>query len=66
MEKTTNNEARYDIVRMFTREYALGMGIKQERVAFNLTWEQAEIEKDNMNLYHLDDCTSHFFIEASL
>ena len=55
-------EARYDVVRKFTSEYAQGMGMRYERVIFNLSWEQANNEKENMNLYHLDDCTDCFFI----
>ena len=63
--KAPSSQARYDVVRKFTSEYARGMGRRYERVVLNLTWEQAEIEKNNMNMYHLDDCTDCFYIEAS-
>ena len=63
--KAPSSQAKYDVVRKFTSDYAMGMGIRYERVVFNLTWEQAENEKDNMNMYHLNDCTDCFFIEAS-
>ncbi len=63
--KAPSSEARYDVVRKFTSEYARGMGRRYERVVLNLTWEHAEIEKDSMNLCRLDDCTDYFFIEPS-
>ena len=58
-------EPRYNVVRKFTNEYAKGMGIRYERVAFNLSLADADKEKENMNLYHLDDCTDYFFVELS-
>jgi hypothetical protein len=58
-------EPRYNVVRKFTSEYAKGMGIRYERVAFNLSLADADNEKENMNLYHLDDCTDYFFVELS-
>ena len=59
------NETKYDVVRKFVREYAIGMGIYKEIVIHNLTWNDAEQEKNNMNLNHLDDCTEYFYIENS-
>lgn len=61
----TNTQARYDVVRKFTTEYAMGMGRRYERVMFNLSWEEAETQKEMMNLYHLDECTEYFFTEYS-
>jgi hypothetical protein len=63
--KKPTTEARYDVVRKFVIEYAIGMGKRYERVLFNLTWEQAEEEKNLMNLMHLDDCTEYFYIEST-
>lgn len=63
--KKPSSQAKYDVVRKFVKEYARGMGIRCEIVVFDLTWEEAEIQKDNMNMYHLDDCTDYFYIEAS-
>jgi hypothetical protein len=65
MKNSKTNGAMYDVVRKFTSEYARGMGIRYERVLFNLTWEEAELQKDLMNLYHGDDCTEYFYIEPS-
>ena len=64
--KMPKNEARYDVVRKFVTEYSIGMGQKYERIMFNLTWSEAEEHKDMMNMYHLDDCTECFYIEATL
>jgi hypothetical protein len=63
--KMPSNEAKYDIVRKFVTEYAMGMGKRYERVLFNLTWQDAETLKEQYNLYHLDDCTAYFFIEPT-
>lgn len=63
--KEPKSEARYDVVRKFVKEYAIGMGQRYERVEFNLTWEQANIVKDNMNLSQIDDLTDYFYIEPS-
>lgn len=66
--KTTNianKEAKYDIVRKYVKEYALGMGKFYEIEMTNLTWEQANQYKDDLNLYHLDDITDYFYINAS-
>lgn len=63
--KAPKNEVRYDVVRKFVKEYAIGMGQRYEIVDFNLTWEQANIVKDNMNLSQIDDLTEYFYIEPS-
>jgi hypothetical protein len=63
--KLPKNTARYDVVRKFVPEYVVGMGRKYERVMLNLSWEDANQQKDMMNLYHLDECTDYFYIEAS-
>ncbi len=60
-----DNGTRYDVVRKFDSEYAMEIGKRYERVLFNLSWEDAETEKNNMNLYHLDDLTACFYIEQS-
>ena len=61
----TTNEARYDVVRKFVSDFAMGMGIQYERIMFNLTWDEAEQYKQEMNLYHLDDCTEYYYIEST-
>jgi len=58
-------EARYDVVKLFTTEYKRGMGRSKEIVLDNLNWEEANIHKDMMNIYHLDDTIQHFYIESS-
>jgi hypothetical protein len=58
-------EAKYDIVRKYVKEYALGMCKSYEIEMTNLTWEQANQYKDDLNLYHLDDITDYFYINAS-
>jgi hypothetical protein len=58
-------EAKYDIIRKYVKEYALGMGKSKEIEMINLTWEQANQYKDDLNLYHLDDITDYFYINAS-
>lgn len=57
--------ATYDVVRLFTNEYRRGTGQSQEIVIHNTSWEDANAHKDTMNAYHLDDCTQHFYVEAS-
>jgi len=59
-------ETRYDIVKKFTSEYRRGMGISKEIVMDNLSWEEANIQKDMMNMYHLDDTVACFYIETSM
>ena len=63
---TKSNEARYDVVRKFVKEYAVGMGRSKERVMYDLSWDEAEAHKDSMNMYHLDDCTEYFYIESAI
>jgi uncharacterized protein (DUF3820 family) len=63
---TKSNEARYDVVRKFVKEYAIGMGRSKERVMYDLSWDEAEAHKNNMNMYQLDDCTEYFYIESAI
>ena len=63
---TKSNEARYDVVKKFVKEYAIGMGISKERVMYDLTWDEAEQHKNDMNMCHLDDCTEYFYIESAI
>jgi hypothetical protein len=56
-----SNEARYDVVRKFVREYARGMGVQYEVVIVDLCFQEAEVHKDMMNIYELDDTTDYFF-----
>jgi len=63
--KMPTNTARYDVVRKFDNEYAIGMGKRYERVIFNLTWDEAEQYKNDMNMYQLDEITEYFFIEST-
>jgi hypothetical protein len=58
-------EAKYDIVRKYVKEYALGMCKSYEIEMTNLTWDEANQYKDDLNLYHLDDITDYFYINAS-
>jgi len=62
---TIAKETRYDVVKKFTNEYRRGMGISTEIVLHDLTWDKANIHKDIMNMYHLDDTTACFYIESS-
>lgn len=59
-------EAKYDVIRKFVSEFRIGMGKSKEIVLRNLSWDEANIHKDTMNLYQLDDCTEYFYIEASI
>jgi hypothetical protein len=63
---TISKQARYDVVKKFTSEYRRGMGMSKEIVMYNLTWEEANIQKDMMNMYHLDDTVACFYIETSM
>ncbi len=58
-------EAKYDVIRKFVYEFRIGMGKSKEIVLRNLSWDEANMHKDEMNLYQLDDCTEYFYIEAS-
>lgn len=60
-----STEARYDVVKAFTSEYKRGMGVSKETVMHDLSWEEANIQKDMMNAYHLDDTIRCFYIESS-
>jgi hypothetical protein len=55
----------YDIIRKYVKEYALGMGKSKEIEMTNLTWEQANQYKDDLNMYHLDDTTDYFYINQT-
>ena len=61
-----NKEARYDIVRKFVKEYAIGMGKQYEIEEYNLSWEVAEEKKNLLNLYQLDDITDYYYINSSI
>ena len=58
-------EAKYDIVRKYVKEYALGMCKSYEIEITNLTWDEAQVQKDMLNIYHLDDITDYFYIIAT-
>lgn len=58
-------EARYDVVKKFTIDYKMGMGRSKEIVLHNLSWDEANIHKDIMNLNQLDDTIEYFYIEPS-
>ena len=60
-----SKEVKYDVVKLFTTEYRRGMGRSKEIVLDNLTWEEANIHKDAMNIYQLDDTIQHYYIESS-
>jgi len=60
-----NDNNKYDIVIKYTKEYRLGMAVSNEIVITGLSWEEANIQKDNMNLYHLDDRIDCYYIETS-
>ena len=55
----------YDIIRKYVKEYALGMGKSKDIEMTDLTWEQANQYKDDLNLYHLDDTTEYYYINQS-
>jgi hypothetical protein len=57
--------AKYDVVKKFTTDYRMGMGRSKEIVEYNLTWDNAVIQKDMMNMYHLDETIECFYIESS-
>lgn len=59
------NQTTYDVIRKYVREYAIGMGKSKEIEMTNLTWEQANQYKDDLNLYHLDDTTDYYYINQS-
>lgn len=60
-----NTTIKYDIIRKYIREYAIGMGKSKDIEMTGLTWEEANQYKDDLNLYHLDDTTDYFYINAS-
>jgi uncharacterized protein (DUF3820 family) len=57
---------KYDIVRKFVKEYAIGMGLKCEIEESGLSWEVAEEKKNLLNLYHIDDVTDYYYINKSI
>jgi hypothetical protein len=59
------NQPTYDIIRKYVREYARGMGKSKEIEMTNLTWEQANQYKDDLNMYHLDETTDYYYINQS-
>ncbi len=63
---TDNWNGKYDVVKKFTNEYKRGMGVAEEIVEYNLSWEQAVGLKDTYNLNYLDDTTECYYIKASL
>jgi hypothetical protein len=60
---TTSNEARYDVVKWYTSEYRSAFGITKEVEVYNLSWDEAEEQKNLLNLFHLDDTIKCFGIE---
>jgi hypothetical protein len=63
--ENNSNEARYDVVRKFVREYARGTGRQYEVVIVDLCFQEAEVHKDSMNIYEIDDATDYFFVAPS-
>lgn len=63
--KSNKVEARYDVIRKYTTEYGIGMGIYKEIEISNLTWDEAEAYKDMLNLYHLDETTQYYYTEPT-
>ena len=64
--KMPKETTTYDVVKLFTTEYKIGNGISKETVLFDLTWDEANIHKDNLNIYQLDDTIQYYYIESSL
>ena len=64
--KANKVEARYDVIRKFTKEYGIGMGIYKEIEISNLSWDEAEAHKDMLNLYHLDETTEYYYTEPTI
>jgi hypothetical protein len=62
----TSNDVKYNVVKKFTTEYKMGMGMSKEIVLYNLTWDEANILKDSMNLYQLDETVDCYYIETSI
>lgn len=56
-------EVKYNVVKKFTNDYRLGMGISSEVVEYGLTWDDAVALKDAYNLNHLDDTIECFYIQ---
>ena len=52
----------YDVVRKYVKDYANAMTKQYDIEMSNLTWDEAQIQKDNLNMYHLDDITQYYFI----
>lgn len=63
---TDNWNGKYNVVKKFTNEYKRGMGVAEEIVEYNLSWEDATMLKDTNNLYQLDDTAECYYIKASL
>ena len=60
---TTSNGARYDVVKWYTSEYRSAWGITKEVEVYNLSWDEAEEQKNLLNMFHLDDTIKCFGIE---
>lgn len=56
---------KYDIIRKYVKDYANAMTKQYDIEMSNLTWEEAQIHKDNLNIYHLDDITEYFYINQT-
>jgi hypothetical protein len=61
----STTEAKYDVIRKFVYEFRIGMGKSKEIVLRNLSWDEANMHKDEMNLCKIDDCTDYFYIQPS-
>jgi hypothetical protein len=60
-----NTNIKYDIIKKYVKEYAIGMGKSKDIEMTGLTWEEANEYKDNLNMYHIDDITDYYYINQS-
>ena len=56
---------KYNVIRKFVRDYVRGMGVKYEVMQYDLTWEEAQIQAEILNLCEMNDLTECYYIEAS-
>jgi hypothetical protein len=65
IEVNAKKSYKYDVIRFFTDDYRMAFGQKFEIMFFNLSWDEAEAQKNLLNLYQLDDTTKFFGTDYS-
>ena len=64
--KKVESNVLYNVIRKYERDYANAMGVSKQIEESNLSWEQAKIVCENLNICYINDITDYFFNESAI